>query len=93
MFSNHNLIDIKKYSVHVEDSEDNLQKRLVFKNLFWRGKQLNDYRWCKSKIRKYYRWYALNQQTSRVFDATGINVCNNNTNSANKTVTSRTLKK
>ena len=29
MFSNHNLIDIKKHSVHVEDSEDILQKRLT----------------------------------------------------------------
>ena len=49
MFSNHNLIGIKKYSVHVEDSEDNLQKRLAFKNLFRSGKQLNDNRLMQVK--------------------------------------------
>ena len=52
MFSNHNLIGIKKYSVHVEDSEDNLQKRLAFKNLFRSGKQLNDNRLMQVKNTK-----------------------------------------
>ena len=35
MFCNHNLIDIKKLSVHVENSKDTSHKRLAFKNLFW----------------------------------------------------------